>query len=621
MTYLALFLCACAAVAVEWNSGVPVGWALLILSVVFFQFKSSPSEAEKLLQAVLEVSSDHFCVYQGSAVQLSSKSLHTLFSDWDDGKFWQHHLNPAELSMFEQAMKDAIGGQGSEVKVQLQHRLGSRVSLSPLLEACQGTQVPAELSFRQVTWLGHPAVLLRIHICNAYTQAVVDFSKTLNHELRTPLNIIIGTCDLLLKDHLSAHAKQRLHLVRQCASTFLATVSSLVQHCEQRWGITTPLHVPFVPTRVAAMVVSALESRMAKHGNHVEVAYSDLPDLLWGSAAQFKQALSLLLRSCSLLVRDQQLALNLSAHTSGHVCEVRGSLSARGAQSLESEFHSVLHLLSLPFVDECEDWTERLEQLESKALLHLAVAREMCRLLLGDLEVKNAEGGLLWEFSFYFSTCKEVIAKRKEGLFPAVEEVLLGQKNSIRLLEECLPSNSPSPASSPIPIKPQNSARSRKSIPNFSASFTTWTTLQVPTQVTRSLQIPLHAGDSPPSSACSRDLPMALVADDVPSNALILQEMLRRLNVSSEIVSNGAEAVAQAELWEPMLIFMDCEMPVMNGLDATRLLRSMGLRIPIIGVTANGPEKEAECLEAGMSHFLNKPVSIRNLEALVNSLI
>lgn len=620
MTYLALSVCVCAAVAVEWSSGVPVGWALLILSAVFFQFKSSPSEAEKLLQAVLEVSSDYFCVYQNSVVQLNSKSLHALFSDWDDGEFWQHHLNTADFSRFEQAMKGAMAGQSIEVKVQLQHHLGSRVSLSPLLEVCQGTQVPAELNFRQVAWLGHPAVLLRIHICNAHTQAVKDFAKTLNHELRTPLNIIIGTCDLLLKDHLSAHAKQRLHLARQCASTFLATVSSLVQHCEQRWGVATPLHVPFVPTRVTAMVISALESRMAKHENHVEVAYSGLPDLVWGSAAQFKQALSLLLRSCSLLVRGQRVALHLSAHTNEHICEFRGSLSARGAQSLEGEFQSVLHLLSLPFVDECEDWTERFEQLESKALLHLAVAREMCRLLFGDLEVKSAEGGLLWEFSFYFSTCKEVMAKRKEGLFPGVEEVLL-QKDSTRLLEECLPSNSPSPASSPKPI-PQNSVRyTRKSIPNFSATFTTWTTLPVPTQVSRSMQIPLHAGDSPPSSACSRDLPMALVADDVPSNALILQEMLRRLNVSSEIVSNGAEAVAQAELWEPKLIFMDCEMPVMDGLDATRLLRSMGLRIPIIGVTANGPEKEAECLEAGMSHFLSKPVSIRNLEALVNSLI
>lgn len=621
MVALALSVGMCVAAGVEWSSGLPMGWALLLLVLALVQFKTSSRETEQLLQSVLELSSDYFCLYQKSTLQLSSQSLQTLFNDWGNEEFWKCHLSAEDYRNFDQAMKDAIDGKNTEVKVQLLHRPGALVSLSPLLEACQGTQVPAELSFRRIAWLEQPAVLVRLHICSARTHAVQDFAKTLNHELRTPLNIIIGTCDLVLKEHSSTQTKRRVHLARECASTFLATLSSLVQQCELRWGLTAPLHVPFVPARVVAIVVSASEKKLQEHGNHVEVAASGLPDLLWGSAAQLKQALSLLLRSCSILVRDQLVALYLSAKVSEHRCELRGSLSARNAPSLESDYQSALHLFSLPFVDECEDWTERLEKIESKALLHLAVAREMCRLLLGDLEVKTAEGGLLWEFTLCFSTCKEVMLKRKEGLFPDLEEMRLEQKDSFRMPEESLPSSSPSPASTPNQHPLEKIRRRRKSIPDFAASFSTWTHLAVPQASTRSLQLPLHAGDSPPSSACFRDLPMVLVADDVPSNSLILQEMLRRLNVTAETVSNGAEAVAQTQLWEPALIFMDCEMPVMDGLEATRLLRSMGVSVPIIGVTANGPEKEAECLEAGMSHFMCKPVSYRRLEALVNSLL
>ena len=621
MVVLTLSVGMCVAAGVEWSTGLPIGWVLLLLVVAFVQFKSSSGEAEQLLQSVLELSSDHYCLYQNSTIQLSSQSLQTLFRDWGNEKFWQSHLNAEDFRDFGQAVQSALAGKNSDLKVQLLHRPGVLVSLSPLLDACQGTQVPVELSFRKVAWLQQPAVLVRIHICSVRTRAVQDFAQTLNHELRTPLNIIIGTCDLMLTEHsTSAQTKRRLHLARECASTFLATLSSLMQQCELRWGLAVPLHVPFVPARVVAMVVSASEKKLQEHGNHVEVATSGLPDLLWGSAAQLKQALSLLLRSCSILVRNQLVALHISANVSEHRCELRGSLSARDAPSLESDYQSALHLFSLPFVDQCEDWTERLEKIESKALLHLAVAREVCRLLLGDLEVKTAEGGLLWEFTLSFSTCKEVMLKRKEGLFPELEEVQLGQKESFRMQEESLASNSPSPASTPV-SEPLAIARRRKSIPHFAASFSTWTSLTVPQAPTRSLQLPLHAGDSPPSSACFHDLPLVLVADDVPLNSLILQEMLRRLNVAAETVSNGAEAVAQVQLWEPVLIFMDCEMPVMDGLEATRLLRSMGVSVPIIGVTANGPEKEAECLEAGMSHFLCKPVSYRRLEALVGSLL
>jgi CheY-like chemotaxis protein len=101
---------------------------------------------------------------------------------------------------------------------------------------------------------------------------------------------------------------------------------------------------------------------------------------------------------------------------------------------------------------------------------------------------------------------------------------------------------------------------------------------------------------------------------------MVLQEMLKRLHISSAIVPNGAEAVEYVRNFIPDAILMDCDMPVLNGLEATRIIRDMKIAIPIVAVTANGPEKERECMEAGMTYFLNKPVAFRTLEQLIRRL-
>jgi signal transduction histidine kinase/CheY-like chemotaxis protein len=114
-----------------------------------------------------------------------------------------------------------------------------------------------------------------------------------------------------------------------------------------------------------------------------------------------------------------------------------------------------------------------------------------------------------------------------------------------------------------------------------------------------------------------------LVAEDNGVNQLIVDAMLRQLGHIPTLVSNGREALDALAREDFDLMLMDCNMPVLGGLEATQLLRSGSAkvrnpRIPIIALTANAMEGDREsCLAAGMDDFIAKPVGIATLRAAI----
>jgi two-component system, sensor histidine kinase len=106
-----------------------------------------------------------------------------------------------------------------------------------------------------------------------------------------------------------------------------------------------------------------------------------------------------------------------------------------------------------------------------------------------------------------------------------------------------------------------------------------------------------------------------LVAEDNPVNREVAVALLRKLGYSSSAVTNGAEAVEAVKSGDYNLVLMDCEMPVMDGFDATRRIRgSIHTSIPIVALTANAmPVDRDRCLREGMTDYLAKPVDLRKL--------
>jgi CheY-like chemotaxis protein len=110
-----------------------------------------------------------------------------------------------------------------------------------------------------------------------------------------------------------------------------------------------------------------------------------------------------------------------------------------------------------------------------------------------------------------------------------------------------------------------------------------------------------------------------LLADDNSTNVLIAQKILEKLGCTPDVVRNGAEAVEALKIARYDIVLMDCQMPVMDGIEATRRIRrgESGIEnsgVPIIAVTASAfvADRE-ECLACGMNDFIPKPIQVRDL--------
>jgi CheY-like chemotaxis protein len=114
-----------------------------------------------------------------------------------------------------------------------------------------------------------------------------------------------------------------------------------------------------------------------------------------------------------------------------------------------------------------------------------------------------------------------------------------------------------------------------------------------------------------------------LIVDDIFSNRLLLSSALETLGISSKSVNDGQAAINSLESEDFDMVFMDIEMPVMNGLETVRHIRKKMFvpvkNLPVIALTAHNPtEYGKEIDNAGFTEILTKPYSIEKLQNLLD---
>ncbi len=146
-----------------------------------------------------------------------------------------------------------------------------------------------------------------------------------------------------------------------------------------------------------------------------------------------------------------------------------------------------------------------------------------------------------------------------------------------------------------------------------------WVT--IPLCETGDTQIDLPMSETTSHLITTDRQPSMLVVEDNMTNQFVITEMLKKLGCKVDAVDNGLKAVEIARRQSFDIIFMDCNMPVMDGYDATKIMRTeLRIKTPIIGVSAHVFAKEIQnCIAVGMNDFITKPIQKKSLIEVMNN--
>lgn len=125
------------------------------------------------------------------------------------------------------------------------------------------------------------------------------------------------------------------------------------------------------------------------------------------------------------------------------------------------------------------------------------------------------------------------------------------------------------------------------------------------------------------SPTAARRCELILVAEDHPINQQVALLLLQDLGFEAHVADNGRKAIESLQRVPYSLVFMDCQMPEMDGFETTRSIRKLealnGKHVPIVAMTAHAIEgNRDECLAAGMDDYISKPVEIGQLTAMID---
>jgi CheY-like chemotaxis protein len=117
--------------------------------------------------------------------------------------------------------------------------------------------------------------------------------------------------------------------------------------------------------------------------------------------------------------------------------------------------------------------------------------------------------------------------------------------------------------------------------------------------------------------------PVALLVEDNPTNQFVARRFIEKAGCVVDVAANGAEALECIASRDYDLVFMDCQMPIMDGYEATKRIRQGRLAaVPIVAMTAHAMKGDRErCLAVGMTDYLSKPLKSETVADMVERVL
>jgi signal transduction histidine kinase/HPt (histidine-containing phosphotransfer) domain-containing protein/ActR/RegA family two-component response regulator len=399
-------------------------------------------------------------------------------------------------------------------------------------------------------------------------QAKSSFLAVMSHELRTPITGLLGVADLLAGSRLDGEQRRWLGMMRTSARSLLSVLDDILDFTRMEAGRLTIEEVAFDPARLIRETAALFQARAMDRGLTLTLDLAQVaPGGVEGDPARLRQVLSNLLDNAVKFTDRGGITVTARTVTAGPETVLHLVVGDTGIGMSGAEQQALFH----PFTQANRSATRR----HGGTGLGLAITRRLVRAMGGEVTLESTPG--------QGTTIRLFVRTRTVALLPA-----------------------PVPAPAPIPAPVPAGANA------------------IADAVAADTDADADAPAAPPAAAVAERPIRILLAEDNATNRELILLMLERLGFTARAVETGADAVAAVQSGDFDAVLMDVQMPVMDGISATRAIRALdgpASRIPIIGLSADlMAERRRAARMAGMNTYLGKPVDWARLAEVLRRL-
>ncbi|HYZ20887.1 MAG TPA: response regulator [Rhodopila sp.] len=390
-----------------------------------------------------------------------------------------------------------------------------------------------------------------------------QFLANMSHEIRTPLNGIVGMIELLQMTELTEAQRRHVETAAQSSQALLRLIDDILDLSRIEAGRLQLSIVPFhLPSLIQELRLLFAEQARGKGLTLLASVPPEMNLVLAGDKHRLQQILANLVGNAIKFTPDGTVSIRcMGEHAVGDAIRIRFEVSDTG--------------IGVPASKQCvifDAFTQADSSLTRRyggTGLGLSIARQLVHMMDGDIGVRSTVGV---GSTFWFTV---VLERRPESALPA-----------------------------PLPVMPAEPAVKGPAVRG-----------DVPGQPRAAFVSPAGREFKAMLERHGRDSVSILLVEDNPANMRVTQALLETLGCRVTIAQNGLEAVAAYRAESFDLVLMDCQMPEMDGYEATRTIRQLEAvqhrRTPILALTAHAMAGSRQAaLDSGMDDQITKPLTM-----------